>query len=124
MIYQLHLLTHDTWMRRAALAICILPALFFTIFAFGEMTEGDMSGLVHVGQLGVLAALSYIAYKWPYAGGLLMLFSGLLLAMTYVSATRHFPLSTIVIVTLSVFIPLIVAGVLFISFARGHRSEE
>ncbi len=123
MIYHLHLLTHDKWMKRTALAICILPATFFIIFALGETIGGDMTGFVHIAQLAILATLSYIAYRYPYVGGLLMLFSGLLLAMSYVSATRHFPPITILIVTMTVFIPLIVAGVLFISYARGHRTE-
>lgn len=121
MIYQLHLPTHDKWIRDTALVLSAIPASIFIIFAAGEMMGSDMSGIIHVVQFLFFILLLYIAFKKPYIGGLIMFFSGLVLALKYVAYTGHLPIPVMLLVISVVFIPLIAAGILFIIYGRGHQ---
>ena len=110
-------------MRNTALAICSIPALFFLLFAIGEISGGDTSGLIHFLQLLILGIFLYISIKKPYIGGLLMLFSGFILSMEYVSHSSHMPMQSLILVISLMFLPLIMAGILFISYGRGHKED-
>lgn len=124
MIYHMHLLTHDKWLRNLAIMFALIPFSFFLLFALGEMSEGDVSGLQHVVEVVLVVALMYLALKKPFLGGFIMFFSGFIFSMLYVAFTRHLPPQTMIMAITLFFLPLIFAGALFISFARGHEVKE
>jgi hypothetical protein len=96
------------------LAILLIPALFLLMFLIGETFGGDISGLGHLAQIIPLVILAYIASKYPFVGGLLLIFVGLVLLVLYTILARiAFP-----IVDILLFLPLIVSGVLIFISSR------
>lgn len=124
MIYRIHLLTHEKWLRNLAMLFALIPFSFFLLFAVGEMSGGDISGLQHIMEVVLVVTLMYLALKKPFLGGVIMFFSGFIFSMLYVAFTRHLPAQTMIMVITLFFLPLIFAGALFISFARGHAVKE
>jgi hypothetical protein len=102
----------DTAGRRlklAALACLVLLIVVLASFAVGEVAMGTISGLQHVVQLLPLAALGWLEWRRPLWGGALH---------------RHgyCPPSGLIFPGLFLFVPALVAGVLFIMAGRRERA--
>lgn len=103
----------STSLKRLGIGILIVPVGFLSLFLFGEVLSGDMSGLGHLFQILPLILILGLAYKKPFAGGLLLLFSGLVLGILYMLRAPFEPM-TILLVEVSLFVPPFLSGLLLI----------
>ena len=91
------------------------------LFAVGETSGGDITGLQHLVQLLPLAALLAIAWRFPLAGGRLLVAVALVLAAVFpMLAGDSQRISTILLVELLFFAPPLAAGVLFVVAANAE----
>lgn len=87
-----------------------LQALFYLIFAVGEMLGGDMSGAGHLVPVLALLLLGLLVWRRPLEGGVLMLLAGSFMMI-------FFGLDALMITW-----PMPAAGLLFtIGAILGHR---
>lgn len=107
-------------LKKVAIVLLAIPFAILLLFTFGEVFSGEISGLQHLTQAIPLLLLAYIAYKKPFVGGIILLAIGLVLGTLY-SLRAPFALPTILIVEATLFLPLLISGVLFIlsSKAKG-----
>lgn len=104
------------------LSIIGVPIIFLLIFLVGETVGGDISGLGHLVQLLPILILLIIAWKFPFAGGILFTSIGLVLGIMY-AISAEFPLETILIVEAVLFLPLVITGISFILASRKHDKQ-
>jgi len=98
-------------------AILLIPIFFILIFLIGETAGGDISGIGHLFQLIPLILIILIANKYPYWGGLFLIFIGFVLDILYIISSRGNLLASS-IVSIFLFFPLIISGILLASSSR------
>ena len=100
----------------AALALIALGAVFFSMFAVGEMASGDISGVQHLPPALALAALLWLGWKRPRAAGIVLLVLALPLGVGYVIllVARDLPLFWAVEIAL----PPVLAALLLLRAGR------
>jgi hypothetical protein len=114
-------------LRRVALIVIIPSILFWLWFgiasAAGEKL-GPMNWVAHLAVPGgVLLLSAVLAWRWGRAGGALLVLEGLIVAVGYpIMVAGRFPLSTVALVLLTMALPPLASGVLFILNER-PRSE-
>lgn len=111
------------WARPAAWTIIVLATGFWLWFGIASaVSEGLGPGnwVAHiVGPGGILLATAAIAWRWPSAGGALLMLEGLAVAVGYpMLANSRFPASTVVFVLLTMAAPPAVAGALLLLARR------
>jgi hypothetical protein len=115
----------STQLKRVGLAVLTLPILILVALAVGELAGGDISGLQHVVQVVPLAVLAWFAWRRPLWGGMALIALALILLMLYIVFIHGFPLPTVVLTLMFLFVTPLAAGVLFVAAARrqrdGHR---
>jgi hypothetical protein len=110
------------WAQPAAWTIILLVTGFWRWFGIASAaSEGLGAGnwVAHIlGPGGTLLATAAIAWRWPSAGGVLLILEGLVVAIGYpMMVSGRFPVTTIVFVLLTMAVPPMVAGGLLL-FAR------
>ena len=115
------------WARYSARAIALIWAGWWTYFgvASGTGEQLDPVGiLIHAAAPGLFfLALALIPWRWEAAGGALLLLESLAVTIGYPLATyRTFPASTIFFVVLTMALPPMIAGSLFLIAWRQSRS--
>ena len=114
------------WLRRLGLGIGCLASAFWIWFgvasAAGERL-GSFNWILHLLLPGgVLAASLLIALRWEGLGGALLALEGLAVAVAYPWMTwSRFPLTTIAFVLLTLALPPLLAGILFLADAPRWR---
>ena len=103
--------------KKTGLLILLIPGLFISLFLFGEVIGGDVSGLGHLIQLIPLILLGFIAVRHSYFSGITLVFLGFTLGITY-ALFSGFPFPTIIIVDLILFLPLIISGAFLIASSQ------
>lgn len=109
-------------LKVAALVAAMPTVAVLLLFAFGETSGGDISGLQHLVQLLPLAVLFGLAWRFPLFGGVSLvvvaLVVGALFPMVAADSERA---STILLVELLFLTPPLVTGLLFFAAARAAR---
>ena len=108
------------WMRYAAGALTLVWAGFWSFFGLASgIGEGlrPMAVLVHTTLPGLIfVASAVVAWRTHVIGAVVLLIEGLVVLIGYpVMNYHHFPFSTIVFVLVTMALPPLVAGFLFIS---------
>lgn len=107
--------------KLAGLVVAAPAVGVLLLFAVGEMGGGDLSGVQHLVQLTPLLAVLAAAWRWPRAGGRLLIALASLLAAVYAvfALTRSdLSLAVVVVAELLFFAPAILAGLFFIRASR------
>ena len=81
-----------------------LQAIILTLFGFGEMASGDLSGAGHLVSLAATVLLAFLAWKRPIEGGVALVIVGIASAPQYRDA-----IASIIMVA-----PQLVSGALFL----------
>ena len=105
--------------KNLGLGILLIPLGVLLLFAFGETFSGDFSGLGHLLQAAPLIALAALAWKKPFIGGMILASLSLILGILY-ALNFHFPLTTIFIAELLLFLPPFASGILFMISSRNN----
>lgn len=104
-------------LKRIGLGLLIIPVGFLSLFLFGEVFSGDLSGFSHLLQLIPLFVLIYIAWKWPFWGGVALVLFSLALGIIY-AVDQLFAWQTILFVELLLFLPPFISGILLVLSSR------
>ena len=115
----------DTGARRTKIAALVLLGLgvaFFLMFAVGETAGGDITGVQHFPPAAILAALMYVAWKRPFAAGVILLALAVLLAAVGVPiyVVRDLPLLSLALVLV---LPSVLTGLLLVRAGRQRGSR-
>ena len=114
------------WMLGIARTLALLWGAWWTFFgvasAFGEGLNA-VGILVHTSVPGLIfLGSAAIAWRWEMAGGILLLLEGLVVCGGYPLLTwSRFPTATIAFVLLTMGLPPLAAGVLFLVHRRNVR---
>lgn len=121
------------WRRSAALVLMIIAIVFWLWFGIGSAyveNAGLFNWLMHIlVPGGIFIASTLVAWRWEGIGGALLVLEGLAALGFIVRAFlwRNFTASTLVLMCLTLGLPPLVAGILFLICCRrsmiGHRSE-
>ena len=111
-------------LRNAARVLAILWAGFWIWFGLAsgiaeKLTPGGV--LLHTAVPGLFfVLLLVVAWRWEAVGGALLVLIGLLMAVAYPILFRRLPALTIFLTDLTLALPPLVAGVLFLlAWRRG-----
>lgn len=104
-------------LKRIGLGLLILPVGFLSLFLFGEVFAGDITGLSHLLQLVPFFALIYIAWRWPFWGGIILILLSVVFGTLY-AIDQIFSWQTILFVELLLFLPPFLSGTLLILSSR------
>jgi hypothetical protein len=114
----------------AGLVLLAIPTLFLAAMAVGEVfMGGDLSGLQHVLQLAPLVVVTWLAWRHPLWGGVALITLAVVFTALYFIFIHGFPVATVLLTVMILFVPPLLAGVLFVLAARreppnpfGHHS--
>lgn len=110
-------------LRMSALVLVALFTAFWLWFgiasAFSE-DLGTMNWILHALMPGgILLATLVVALQWEAIGGALLLVEGLIVAVGYpLTFGRRFPITTSVMMLLTLALPLLAAGIMLLVDAR------
>jgi hypothetical protein len=111
-------------LKIAGLVLLAIPALFLAALALGEgVVGGDVWGLQHVAQLAPLVVVAWLAWRQPFWGGVALIALTLVFTVLYFIFIHGFPLTTVLPTLALLFVPPLVAGVLFVLAARQDRQS-
>jgi hypothetical protein len=119
------------WPRSGALILMIVAAVFWLWFGIGSAFVerlGLMNWVLHIlVPCGAFVLSTLLALRRPQIGGALLAFEGLLalfFVLRNMAASGSYPLSTVVLMCLTLALPPLAAGVLFMAQARtlGERA--
>ena len=113
-------------MRLAALTLLGVPAGLLVLLGLGEMMGGNISGIQHVPEAALLLALLWLAWRYPWpAGTILVAGTALLFTLWLLMVTTRghdqTPLWAWLLTGLVVFVPPLAAGVLLLLSSRDSR---
>ncbi len=114
------------WMRLIARSLAVAWGGFWVWFGLASgISEGIgfMGTLIHTAMPGlILLASAFFAWRWERTGGALLVVEGLIITAAYpLSFGPRFPLATVIFVLLTMALPPIAAGVLFLLDFRRSR---
>lgn len=111
------------WMRATALTLLALGTAFWLWFGIAS-AWGEQLGIGNwIAHLlvpgGILLATLLVAWRWPVAGGVLLLLEGVFIAVGYpILVAGRFPWTTVLFVLATMAGPPLVAGALLLLDAR------
>jgi hypothetical protein len=62
-----------------AVGLIAIPAGIFAFLAIGELASGDITGIQHIPEAGLMLALALVAWRYPRAAGTALIAIGVLL---------------------------------------------
>ena len=115
--------TTTTWMRGIARGLALIWAAWWTIFGLlsgaGEGVRGLLANAPNALPGLAFLVSAAVAWKWEAVGGGLLILEGVIVLVAYPMMTHgRFPLSTITLVLLTMALPPLVAGILFLAHRR------
>lgn len=110
-------------MKVLGLAVVALGSLFFLLMGVGEIAGGEVSGVQHLPQAALLAALVLFGRRHPYGVGVVLFLIGLGFASLYAAGFFGVdePVGTRIGWALQIALPPLVAAVLLIGSAQRER---
>jgi hypothetical protein len=117
------------WQWYAARALALTWAGFWTWFGLASgIAEGQSPAgiFLHAARPGLIFLLTAaIAWRWEAVGGAALVLEGLLVFILYPRMLhRSFPLSTILFVYLTMALPPLISGFLFLAGGRGAPERQ
>jgi hypothetical protein len=112
--------------------LCILAILFISLFALDSFSpdktfwQNTAAFLMNLLPSFVLLLILIVAWKWPLAGGIILLGAGLVTSILVFNlnySQRHFPLGQSIRNVSILCLPFLIAGVLFILSHFRNRKE-
>ncbi len=103
--------------KKVGFSLLLIPVAFLLFFGIGEMIEGTPGAVIHFVQLVPLLILILVAYFNSEWAGYLLIVIGSILGILYAITTR-FPLPTILLVELMLFVMPVVSGVLLVTSSK------
>lgn len=98
--------------------MAILWAAFWTWFGLASGLAEKLSPagvLVHTAAPGLaFVVLLVVSWRWELPGGILLVLAGVAVAVVYPMMFRRMPTATVVFVILTMALPPILAGILFL----------
>ena len=96
-----------------------IPTIILLLFFFGEVFGGDITGFIHLVQLIPIIIIIFVLWKWPKAGGIILIILGISFAVLYAVSmfSNQNPVGFITTEAL-LFVPLILAGISFYKYSR------
>ena len=99
-------------LKITALSLMVLAALFFSFMGIGEMVGGDLSGVIHLPPVALIALMMWFGWKKPLTGGATMFGLGLLISILILTTTSK---SDRLIAVLLMGGPFVIPGILFMA---------
>ena len=103
----------------SARVLAMLWAAFWTWFGLASGIAEGLSPagvLVHTAVPGLFfVLLLVVAWRWEALGGILLVLASLFMAVAYPLVFRRMPLSTTIFVLLTMAVPPLLAGILFLA---------
>lgn len=116
------------WLRISARGIALVWGGFWTWFGLSAALDRGLGWTGVAVQAAVpglfFLALAVIPFRWEGAGGLLLIVEALVVAIGYPIMVGVSPVRTVLFVELSMALPPLVAGALFIQIWRRTRPRE
>jgi len=119
----------EMWMRYIARALALIWAGWWVLFGVASGIEEKLNPpgiLIHSAVPGLIFLASVItAWRWESVGGVILLLEGLFVCIAYPTTMgKRFPLSTIFCVLVTMALPPLIAGLLFLVSRRKSRSKD
>jgi hypothetical protein len=117
--------THPALLYSARI-LAMLWAAFWTWFGLASgIAEGlgPAGVLMHTVPFLPFVLLLLVAWRWEAAGGILLVLAGLFIAVAYPLVFRRMPLPTTIFVLLTMAVPPLLAGILFLAHWRLNKSK-
>jgi hypothetical protein len=118
--------THPALLYSARI-LAMLWAAFWTWFGLASgIAEGlgPAGILVHTAVPGLFfVLLLLVAWRWQAVGGILLVLASLSIAVAYPLVFRRMPLPTTIFVLLTMAVPPLLAGILFLAHWRLNKSK-
>lgn len=114
----------ERWNRRILRIVALIWAGWWAFFAWATVAnQGFTLTRIVVATLFCLIFLGSVAIAWrrEAIGGFLLLLEGLLVLIVYTARFGHLPFSTVVFVLLTMAVPPMVAGLLFLASWQASR---
>lgn len=99
--------------KTMAEVLLLIPFGLLLVLGIGEIVGGDSSGAQHFLQLVPFALFAYLSWQYPKVGGAVLATVTAMLAIFYFLFFTDFPPLTRAFNSLILFLPPIVAGMLF-----------
>lgn len=99
-------------LKITALVFMALAALFFSFMGIGEMVGGDLSGVIHLPPVALIALMMWFGWKKPFPGGATMLGLGLLISIFFLIITSQ---ANRLLAVLLMGGPFVIPGILFMT---------
>jgi len=117
------------WIRYIARSLALIWAGWWTFFGLAcGLSEGmsPAAVLLHAALPGlVFLGSAAIAWRWEAIGGVALMLEGLFVFIAYpvMAHSRDFPISTIIFVLLTMALPPLAAGFLFLASWRKSKTS-
>ncbi len=106
------------WLRIIPRSLALAWAFFWVWFgAASGVSEGIgfIRTVVHIALPGLIFLVSsLIPWRFPRTGGVILIIEGIVITIAYPIMFDHFPLITIVFVLLTMSVPPLLSGILFL----------
>jgi hypothetical protein len=106
------------WIRWGTLFLMVLFAVFWLLFGVGEMASGDLSGVIHLIPVALVAGLMFLAWRRPGVGGAILVVLGILTSAYYYGLIQPEDRLGILLITGA---PFVLFGLLFLAVAALAR---
>lgn len=93
--------------------LLLIPAALLLVLGIGELVGGDTSGVQHFLQLIPLLVFAFLSWNYPKIGGVTLATVATILAILYFLFFSGFPPLVRAINDAILFLPPVVAGMLF-----------
>lgn len=103
-------------------AILLFPVGLLLLLGLGEMLGGDKSAIQHFIELVPFVVLASISWYYPKIGGAILAIIAAILAILYFLFFTHFTLPMRIINDAILFLPPIIAGILFFTADIEHKT--
>ena len=110
------------WLLRIALVLMGICVVFLLYFGIGEMTSGDLGGLIHLVPAILLVVLMFLAWRRPIEGGVILIILSVLIFLYYGFATMEGG-GSFQVGSLIGALPFLVSGNLFLFAAAVARRK-
>jgi hypothetical protein len=111
-------LSHINWLKLIPRSLAFAWALFWVWFGFASgISEevGFLSTIKHAASPGLIFLLSaLIPWRFPRTGGVILIVEAVIITIAYPIMFDQFPLTTIILVLLTMAVPPLLSGILFL----------
>lgn len=100
-------------LKIAVLALMALAGAFFMFMGVGEMLGGDLSGMIHLPPVALIALMMWFGWKKPLAGGITMVLLGVAIGVYFFSLIHATEIRMTGVLIMS--LPFLLPGLIFMA---------